>query len=278
MERKTEPNARRPLFLHISSDYTDGLRGKGEGGRLVASRQRRPTLAINNLVEGAEDFDHIVFSLRRTSSPFALYLRDLGTPERSNVRVFAYAYFGLPLGVGLFHSFWLVARTVRRILQEQGLRPDVVHAHRLSFEGTAGWLLAEWLDVPLFVSIRGEVERKIFRFKPTYRPLIRRITKRAAVLFLVSAWFAPVLEKYTQVEKSRIRLLPTVVANSQSLARSRGSRKAFVTVVSLNIWQKKGLAQLLQALAEASSCFAIASPGYHRDRHSQIHCNGATPD
>jgi exopolysaccharide biosynthesis WecB/TagA/CpsF family protein len=241
----------RPLLLHISSDYTDGLGEKGEAGRVVASRQRRPTLAINNLVEGAEDFDHVVFSLRRTSSPLALYLKDIGAPQQPNVRVFVYAHYGLPLGVGLFHSFWLVARTVRRMLREHGLRPDAVHAHRLTFDGIAGWLLSRWLDIPLFISIRGEVESKVFKYKPTYRPLMRRIVERATMVFLVSAWFGPVLEKYTRGERSRTELLPNVVAEALLPAGKNRPGHALLTVVNLDIWEKKGLGQLLPAFAEA---------------------------
>ena len=76
----------------------------------------------------------------------------------NNPRPKASGYDCTPLGVRLFRSFWIVARTVWRILQEQGLRPDAVHSHQLTFDGFAGRLLARWLDIPLFASIRGEVE------------------------------------------------------------------------------------------------------------------------
>ena len=52
MPANRKSNARRPLILHIASDYTDGL---GEGGEIgPAHRQRRPTLAINRLVDGTD--------------------------------------------------------------------------------------------------------------------------------------------------------------------------------------------------------------------------------
>jgi len=247
--RKTAPieaNTRRPLVLHISSDYTDGL------GERVAHRNWHPTLAVNNLVEGAEQFDHVVFSLRRRCFPAASFLVDLGHPRREHVRVFAYGHFGLPLGIGLFHSFWVAARTIRQVLQAEQLRPDAVHAHRLTFDGIAGWLLARALGIPLFVSIRGEVERKTFKFKPTYRPLMRRIVARSTGVFYVSAWYAAELGKYTDVDPARAQLLPNLVNETEIRSKPDCTPTSFVTVFNLNIWRKKGLKGLLAAFAEAS--------------------------
>jgi glycosyltransferase involved in cell wall biosynthesis len=237
--------SRPPLILHISSDYIDGL------GQHAAHRNWRPTRAVNNLVVAAEAFDHVVFSLRRQSSPFGLFLTDMGAAERKNVRVFAYGHLGLPLGIGLFCSFWMVARTIGRVLHEQQLRPDAVHAHRLTFDGIAGWLLSRSLDIPLFVSIRGEVEHKVFRFKPTYRPLMRRIVRRAAGIFYVSAWYARALETHTAVEAARTHLLPNLVAETSMRTKPSHAPTYFLTVLNLNIWRKKGLDRLLPAFAEA---------------------------
>jgi len=208
MGKTLEVGGRRPIILHIASEYTD--------------QRRKTTLAVNHLVGGAGEFDHVVFSLSRTSFPFQMYLEDLGHPERQNVRVFAFRHFGLKLGVGLFHSFWLVARKVRRVLQEQGLRADAVHAHRLTFDGIAGWLLARSLNVPLFISIRGEVERKIFTYKPTYRPLMAPIVDRASAIFYVSAWYAPALERYIPASTSRAR----GCCRTSSMKRPRRANRA----------------------------------------------------
>ena len=169
------------------------------------------------------------------------------------MRVFAYGHFGLPLGIGLFRSFWVVARTIRRALREEGLKPDAVHAHRLTFDGIGGWLLARALDVPLFISVRGEVERKVLRFKPTYRPLMRRIVTGTASIFYVSAWYAPALEKYTGVDPARTHLLPNIVDEIRSRAEPSRMSTSFLTVLNLNIWKKKGLAGLLPAFAQAAA-------------------------
>lgn len=247
MAADSEPTKRPPLLLHVASDYSDGLEGKAGTTALFVSRQRRPTLAINRLVDGADGFDHVVFSLRRHSLPFGLFLRDCGTSQRRNVRLFIYKYFGPPFGVGLFFSLWVVARRIRRVLRDHGLKPDAIHAHRLTFDGIAGWLLARALDVPLFISIRGEVEDKVFKFKPTYRPLLRRIAADAAGIFYVSAWYAPRLQQLTGVDPAKTRLLPNIVEELPARGSDGGTPTTFVTVLNLDIWRKKGLEKLLQA-------------------------------
>jgi len=230
----------RPIVLHIASDYTDGVR-------------EDTTLAVNRLVEGADKFEHIVISLHRSSLPVGLFFRDLGSGACGSVRVFAYRHFGLPLGIGLFGSFWIVARRVERMLRELGLHPAAVHAHRLTFDGIGGWLLAKKLNIPLFVSIRGEVESKVFRFKPTYRPLMRHIVSRAAAVFYVSVWFAERLERWTGVDARKTRLLPNIVLNEPEDIRPDVAGTSFLVIANLDLWKKKGLDGLIGA-------FALAAP------------------
>ena len=54
--------------------------------------------------------------------------------------------------------------------------------------------IARQYGIAHLVSVRGEVESKVLRFKPTYRPLVRDIVVRAARVYYVSAWFRPSIE------------------------------------------------------------------------------------
>jgi glycosyltransferase involved in cell wall biosynthesis len=80
---------------------------------------------------------------------------------------------------------------------------------------------------------------------------MRRIIRRAAGVFYVSAWYAPELRKYTTVDRKREHLLPNIVDKSRLPAAPDQARASFITVLNLNIWQKKGLDRLLPAFAEA---------------------------
>ena len=170
----------RPVILHLSADYPDSFRN-------------RTTLAVRNLIAASPDFEHVVVSLKRQASPWSTYLRN--DPQVSVGRVFAFGYWGLPLGIGHFVSMALVARRIQALLAQEQIAPQIIHAHKLCFEGIVAWLLARRLGLPFVTSLRGEAETKIIRFKPSYRPLIKQVARDARIVFAVSMWFVPELKR-----------------------------------------------------------------------------------
>lgn len=234
--RRARENARRPLVLHITGDYPDGL--------------REPTTeAIKRLIDGADGCDHVIFSLKRRANPRKGYLVE--RPAAPGQRLFALGHFGLPLGIGLFAAFYRVAAQIRAVLEREGLRPDIVHSHRLTFDGLAGWLLSRRYRIPHFVSVRGEVESKVFRFKPAYRPLVKRIAREAARVYYVSAWFAPHLERAAGPLHDKARRLPNIIRNARAEIAPAPPRPAFVAGAQLDVWRRKGLDRLIAAFARA---------------------------
>ncbi|MEZ5775987.1 MAG: WecB/TagA/CpsF family glycosyltransferase [Hyphomicrobiaceae bacterium] len=227
----------RPLVLHITGDYPDPLRAP-------------TTVAVKRLVDELTSMDHVVFSLDRQIDPRKLHLRECPAP--AGQRLFAFAHFGLPLGVGLRFWFWLVARRIRAVLEREGLRPDLVHSHRLAFDGLAGRSLARELAIPHFVSVRGETESKIIRFKPTYRPLLREIVATARRIYYVSAWYRPQIEALDPAVAGKARPLPNIVANARAVIPIVEPRAAFVAAANFDIWRKKGLDRLVKAFSEVA--------------------------
>lgn len=234
--RSWRVSTRRPVVLHITGDYPDGV--------------REPTTeAIKRLIDGAPGCDHVIFSLKRLADPRRTYLTECDAP--AGQRLFAYGHFGLPLGIGLFASFSRVAARIAKVLAEEGISPDIVHSHRLTFDGLAGWLLSRRLDIPHFVSVRGEVESKVFRFKPAYRPLIRRIVRDAAKVYYVSAWFAPHLERAVGDLSGKARALPNIIHNARAHIWPRSPRPAFIIGAQLDVYRRKGVDRLIEAFARA---------------------------
>lgn len=227
---------RRPLVLHITGDYPDGVR-------------EPTTQAVKRLIDGTPGCDHVIFSLKRFADPTKGYLVECNAPPGQ--RLFAYGHFGLPLGAGLFASFRRVAARIERVLAEEGIRPDIVHSHRMTFDGLAGWLLSKRLGIPHFLSVRGEVESKVFRFKPTYRPLLRRIAREAARVYYVSAWFAPHLERATGPLGAKAKVLPNIVHNARAHIWPKPPRPAFVIGAQLDVYRRKGVDRLIEAFARA---------------------------
>jgi glycosyltransferase involved in cell wall biosynthesis len=227
-----------PLILHLSADYPDSVRN-------------RTTFAVRNLIAATPGFEHTVVSLKRRSLPWHMYLRK--EPRDPAGRVFAFGYWGLPFGIAHFASMWLAARRIHALLAEERIRPHVIHAHKLCFEGIIAWLLARRLGLPFVVSLRGEAETKIVNWKPSYRPLIRRVARDARIIFAVSMWFVPQLRRLAPSTERKIRPLPNLVSIPPAPTQSRVPQPPwFVSILDLNVYRKKGFHWLVQAFAVAA--------------------------
>ena len=228
-----------PMILHISSEYLDPI------------RPPPITDAVLRLVDRLTDHPQVVISLKRVNDPRKAFWRDMGMLDGR--RLIVYRYFAPPLGLGMLACQLLVARRISRFLETEGLRPDIIHAHRFTFEGIAAWRLARRFKAGLFYSVRGEVESKVFRAKPTYRPMFRRMARDAARIYHVSAWFKPAFERHTGVDPAKTRLLPNFVHNARRDIPRGEPSSSIVMPMSLRAIDKKGLPELLKAFAEAGA-------------------------
>lgn len=224
--------ARPPCVLHLSADYPDANRAE-------------TTLAVRNFIQACRGVDHFVVSLNRVALPWRVNCID--GDGRGDPRVVSMRYWGLPGGVLLGLSMTIVAWRVCRQLRRRGLQVQMVHAHKLCFEGLAAWWLNRWLRLPYVVSVRGEAESKVFRFKPHYRPWLRRVVRQARQIYYVSAWFKPVLQQHCRPDPDMERLLPNFVSERDRPSSGPWHRNHLVTVMDVNVFRKKGLDRLLPA-------------------------------
>ncbi|MFK8252504.1 glycosyltransferase [Ancylobacter terrae] len=227
-----------PLILHISSDYPNPIRTP-------------TTTAVERLADRLVPLPQVVISLQRLSNPRRGYWEDLGMVNGR--RLIAHGYFAPPFGIGMLAAQWWLARRINRFLDAEGIRPDVVHSHRFTFEGIAAWMVARARKAALFFSVRGEVEAKVFRTKPTYRPLFRRMARDAARILYVSAWFRPRFEEVTGVDPEKTRALPNFVENARPVIAPVAPQPVLVTAINLDQPEKKGLPTLLEAFARAGA-------------------------
>lgn len=235
---------RRPTIVHLAIDFN-------------TPERPRTTTAIEWFVNALDDFDNVVIAYHRQERMVADPVEHLG----HSYRLFHFPFFGLRYGIGLLTAMRAAARRTIALLEREGIRPDLVHAHKLTFEGLAGWYVARHFGVPLFVSLRGEVETKIFRLKPGIRSFLRRVATDAARLYFVSAWFRDEFHTHVPPQPEKERLLPNIVHNITPHIESAGGGERFVTVLNLDTWKRKGLRWLLDGLARA----AIEEPAIRLD-------------
>lgn len=229
---------RRPLVLHITGDYPDPVRAP-------------TTVAVKRLIDSVTACDHIIMSLDRSADPRSANLVECPAP--AGQRLFAARQFGLPFGIGLHASFKCMARRIEDVLDTHGLLPDAIHSHRLTFDGIAGSIIARNRRIPHFVSVRGEVESKVVRFKPSYRPMIGRILAEAKAVYYVSAWYRPEIERLHPGVRGKARNFPNIVANSRANILPLVPGRHIVTAANLDIYHKKGIDRLIKAFAKAAA-------------------------
>lgn len=223
-------------ILHLTGDYPDPVR-------------KPTTQAIKHTIDHLPQFEHVVISLDRTPNPTKTYWKDCGTIGQAHV--FAHGQWGLPFGIGLHTSFYLAAKKIWKEMNATGFKPDIIHAHRLTFDGIAASLLARWWNVPFVLSVRGEVESKVFRFKPFYRSLLKRMVNDAGAIYYVSLWFRKDLQRFTNVNEDKERPFPNIVLNTTKTIRPIPPTRGFVSIFNFAIYKKKGLEGLLPAFKAA---------------------------
>jgi glycosyltransferase involved in cell wall biosynthesis len=163
----------RSTILHISFDYPDA--------------NRRPkTKAIRNLVRSTKEFNHLVISLNRVSNPFQTSV--IKTDGMYTFNVFFFRY-------GIFLNFFLVriARKISRYLADEHF--DIIHSHKLTFEGIIGNYLANTFNKKHIITIRGNTDIKVLLFKIFSRQRYRKLLDAADQLITVSPWTATEIKR-----------------------------------------------------------------------------------
>lgn len=160
-------------ILHLSADYPDPL-------------NPAKTKAVANLLAMAQEHTHRVMSLNRIGWRLGIRALDFADAAGQGHRAVAY---GAP-PKGLFHERFLLrlADWIADDCAAAGIRPDLIHAHKLTIEGIAGDALARRWGVPLALSVQGNTDLKIARAKPGLHPVLTRIWQEADVAFPFAPW------------------------------------------------------------------------------------------
>ncbi len=234
----------RPRIVHIAADFPNVYRPIN-------------TLAVRNFVDLNPDAQHHVYAVTRTADPrkTALAAGDgQGRMDVTSVR-----YWGLPGGVNLPQSMNQLADRIAAHLRESGREVDLIHAHKLTFEGIAARRLAQALNVPYVCSARGEAETKTLKYLPMYYGLFRKVAQEAERIYLVSAWVRDLLKAKLELDDAAMIPLANFVNLPNAQTAFHFHRDRLVCLAHLEVYEKKGIPELLEALARV----AVDFPGAH---------------
>lgn len=229
-------NEKKITIIHLAVEYNTPYRAK-------------TTPAVEWFVDELDEFNNIVIAMRRSVK---MVNRTRKCPQAGR-EIYDFPYFGLPLGINLHNTMRNVAKRIIALIEHHGIIPDVIHAHKFSIEGLAGFYVASHFNIPLFTSLRGEVEIKIHRFKPLLRSKLREIAAYATRLLFVSAWFENEFRRYNPGYIAKERRLPNIVRNVKRTIDIRSPNDHFIAVMNLDTYKRKGLRWLLDAVVLAHS-------------------------
>src|SRR5688500_18799750 len=110
-------------IVHVTCDFPDPMVGA-------------KTRSVQNLVENTPEYRHVVYSLNRANWKTGVHALKFDTDRT------ALAYGAPPKG--LFHASRLkpVAQWILDDVRAAGVKPDVIHAHKLTVEGLVALDLA----------------------------------------------------------------------------------------------------------------------------------------
>lgn len=221
--------------LHISADFPDAL-------------QPVKTRAIANLVDATTDrLDHSTYSLNRANG----WLRPgrceffERQPGLTTIR-----YHAPRWGLMLARSMDAVAEAIAEDLAERGIDPDVIHGHKLSFEGLAAQAVARRLGKPFMISLQGNTDQKVISVRRDLHRRYRSVWHEAAHVFPFSPWIEQWCERQFGARNGPSSLLPCIVASERIIAPSDNT-DTVCTAFNLDFWQNKNLHNLVKAVAIA---------------------------
>jgi glycosyltransferase involved in cell wall biosynthesis len=220
--------------LHISADFHDGF-------------DTLKPLVVGRLVDGLHDrARQLVISINRTSNPAAEALLQ-------SDGVWALRYFAPPGGVLLSHFLARLAKRLLGLLQQAGVRPDVLVGHKFTLESVVCWHLSQTLRVPYVAGFQGTTDCKIFRFKRLDRALFARVARQAEALVFPTVWSQRFFEQRllgpAGVAPERVHLIPFISGDMNPPARTQPtSVRRFVSICRLDAWRLKNLHRLIAAI------------------------------
>lgn len=238
--------------LHICGDYPDIF-------------EPNKTPVIKRLVHGLSNRTvNMVMSINRIDNPLKEEVRREGN-------LWSIRYFALPYGIMQSSFLDRLADKLAELLEEAGIRVDIMVGHKFTIESYVCWRLSRLLGVPYIACFMGNTDTKIFRAKPHYLPAFQDIARAAKVLVFPTPWcrgfFMDRLLRPANIPEDRCHIIPYISGDSLRPAASQPvSSHHFITICRLDIWRLKNLHRLIEAIAtlrksEGDWCLDIVGQG-----------------
>ncbi|WP_299882949.1 glycosyltransferase [uncultured Sulfitobacter sp.] len=227
-------------ILHCISAYPDPIAPETQASSLL-------------LELTADRFTHNVFSFKRAhwrGDITALAFDDAAGKDHR-----AMVYGAPPKGLRLARTMNQLATWIIADAQARGLKPDLVHAHKVTIDGLVGAQVAAHFGVPLALSVQANTDTRILNARWDLRATFRDIWQEAAVIFP----FAPVAQTAVEAligkRQGTVQMLPCPTRADRILTptpRTAEAAPVIQTAFNLAHHGNKNIKTLLEATALAA--------------------------
>lgn len=186
---------------------------------------------------------------------------------------------GLPKGLFLLQGLERTYRLLKKAMVDGGIlinNIDMVHAHKLTFEGYIGSKLAEDLKIPLVTTLR-QSDFTVFKYRPDLDPVYRRIIMQCRIIFYLVPNMLIFLKKkfgeafYLQHIAGKVVFLPNIVEYSPPDRIFQREKNGLVTIARMTkkSIKRKNLKKLLKAVKKLENegiKLKVIGDGYYFDK------------
>lgn len=218
----------------------------------------RITKAVQNLINSTKVFsDPVVIDLMRVTG----FNKELiATDERGHLNINA---FGLPYGLLLRSHLNRVYSFIQTAVQKNLIslkNIDIIHAHKVTFEGYIGYKIAQDLNKPLILTLRN-TDFTVFHYRPDMHSLYKKIMNSAyKIIYVVPSMIKFLIknfgqEYFDQHLKHKMIHIPNIIVRNNSINDENtfnSEEPHLLTALSLTKKSVKGknLRNLLKAVSE----------------------------
>lgn len=216
--------------VHITFDFPDII-------------DKTKTKAVKNLVLSQDKTNNIVFSLNRTA--VRIHKMKVHRDEHG----YSFYILGLPFGILLYLWMFLAYRRIYKVIVKENIKPNLIHAHKLTFEGIIAYLLARKLNIPYIITVRGNTDLNLLFYKRLYHKIYGKVVQSAQKLIFLAPWTIKPIQSYFKkhIHEGKYEIVPNIVNFSLINGEHRAGNKRFITVFHFKTYKLKNIARVIKA-------------------------------
>lgn len=214
-------------------------------------RQTISTTAVRSLIESSgRKFNNISVDLMRVTS-----LSNESIVKRGE-NYLEINSFGLPLSLFLISNLKRAGEKIFSKIKRSS-EIDIIHAHKLTFEGYIGYIYARKYNIPLVITLR-QTDFELYKYRPDLRSTYREVIKYCSRIFYIVPGMKDLLIKqvgedfYRKYAEGKMVYLPNIVdCKKPSEIKRNYKSNNLLTVLRMTkeSVKRKNIKRLLSALS-----------------------------